>query len=201
MKIKLFLLLSLFSIFFCFSFVSAKSIDYGLNVTSKQGKLEQAFRPVGSDAGGYLVDKLGGVTGVLLSFVGLLFLILMIYGGLLWMTASGNDQQVVKSRNVMVWAAVGIVIVFISFILVQFIGAQLTKPTFDSTSPPGEVPEGSLEEILPSEEGLPPEEEFLTPEQLQCPVCFSDNSFDFDLYSSPACRCCRLGPVSGDCQD
>ncbi|MBI4811909.1 hypothetical protein HY798_00435, partial [Candidatus Falkowbacteria bacterium] len=39
----------------------------------------------------------GQVIGAGLAFIGILFFILMIYGGILWMTAQGNEQQVTKA--------------------------------------------------------------------------------------------------------
>ncbi|MBU4347780.1 pilin [Patescibacteria group bacterium] len=67
-----------------------------------------------------------------LSFLGIVFLILMIYGGYLWMTARGNEQQVEKAKNLLTAAIVGLIIVLaaytISYFVIQMLGEQTLKP-------------------------------------------------------------------------
>jgi len=57
-----------------------------------------------------------------LSFVGVLFLILMIYAGLMWMTAQGNSQQVDKAKDLLINSVVGIIIVFSAYAITAFMG-------------------------------------------------------------------------------
>jgi len=46
-----------------------------------------------------LQDIIGSGTGVILSLIGTLFLIMMIAGGIIWMTAGGNDTRVATARK------------------------------------------------------------------------------------------------------
>lgn len=68
-----------------------------------------------------------GIT-IVLSFVGVLFLILMIVGGLKWMTALGNDAEVAKAKKIITQGIIGVLIVFaaytISYFIVQFFGSK-----------------------------------------------------------------------------
>lgn len=123
------LLLILFFLFFpLFIFAqTGKFSNYGMDITAKQGDASKAFNTDLSNPRGYIVETLGGITGTILSFVGLIFLILIVYSGILWMTARGNDQQIEKSKKTMIWSSIGIVAVFASFAFVQFLGVQLTK--------------------------------------------------------------------------
>lgn len=50
-----------------------------------------------------------------LSFLGVLFLVLMIYGGFLWMTAQGNDTQVEKAQSTIRNAVIGLIIVISAY--------------------------------------------------------------------------------------
>ena len=75
----------------------------------------------------FLQTKAGQIISVVLSFVGALFLILMIYAGILWMTAQGNDQQVTKAKSLMINAIIGMIIVFAAYALTTFIGSQLLQ--------------------------------------------------------------------------
>lgn len=70
----------------------------------------------------FIQTKAGQIIGVLLSFVGVLFLILMIYAGLMWMTAQGNSQKVDKAKELLINSIIGIIIIFSAYALTAFIG-------------------------------------------------------------------------------
>ncbi|MFH2063453.1 MAG: hypothetical protein ABIJ46_04890 [bacterium] len=63
----------------------------------------------------------GGVIGVLLGVVGVVFFVLMIYSGFLWMTAAGNEDQIKKARTLIFQAIVGMVIVFAAYGITEFV--------------------------------------------------------------------------------
>lgn len=75
----------------------------------------------------FIQTKAGQIVGVVLSFVGVVFLALMIYAGISWMTAAGNEQQVTKAKTLMVNATIGIIIVFAAYAITSFIGGQVLK--------------------------------------------------------------------------
>ena len=56
-----------------------------------------------------------------LGIVGVAALIMFIYGGITWMTSLGNSERVKKGRDILVWAAIGIFVVFASFAMVNLI--------------------------------------------------------------------------------
>ena len=64
---------------------------------------------------------IGGVIRAILGIVGSLALALFIYGGFLWMTAAGNAEQVAKGKNTLLWATLGLIIIFSSYALVRFV--------------------------------------------------------------------------------
>ncbi len=70
----------------------------------------------------FIQTKAGQIIGALLSFVGVLFLILMIYAGLMWMTAQGNSQQVDKAKELLINSVIGIIIVFSAYAITAFMG-------------------------------------------------------------------------------
>jgi hypothetical protein len=76
---------------------------------------------------GFLQTKAGQIVGVVLSFVGVIFLVLMIYAGITWMTAAGNEQQVTKAKTLMINATIGIIVVFAAYAITSFIGIQVLK--------------------------------------------------------------------------
>ena len=54
-----------------------------------------------------------------------IFVILMIYAGILWMTAGGNEKQVEKAKNIISRAAIGLVIVVSAYAVTYFIFTNL----------------------------------------------------------------------------
>lgn len=70
---------------------------------------------------------IGQIIGAVLAFVGIIFFVLMIYAGLMWMTARGNEEQVTKAKNLIGAAVIGMIIVFAAYAITAFIGEALTK--------------------------------------------------------------------------
>lgn len=62
---------------------------------------------------------------LILSIVGVLFLILVIYGGITWMTAGGNEEKVTKARQRMTRAAIGLIITISAYVLTTFVLSKL----------------------------------------------------------------------------
>ncbi len=99
---------------------------YGLNTTAGQvGPFRDQMSQQADES--FLQSRVGQIIGFVLSFVGVLFLILMIYAGLTWMTAGGNKEKVGKAKELMINAVLGLIIVMGAYALTAFIGQQLTN--------------------------------------------------------------------------
>lgn len=85
--------------------------DFGLEATRSAAGLESGSIP----------DIIGNMIGVLLSMVGVLFFALMLYGGILWMVARGNQEQEKKALNTITGAIIGIIIVVSSYAITNFV--------------------------------------------------------------------------------
>ncbi|MFH1482039.1 MAG: pilin [Patescibacteria group bacterium] len=72
-------------------------------------------------------EFLGKIINGVLGIVGSLALVMFIYGGLLWMTSSGKADQVTKGRDSMLWAAIGIIVIFSAYALVNLVLTTITK--------------------------------------------------------------------------
>lgn len=66
---------------------------------------------------------------VALSFIGVIFIILIIYGGVLWMTAAGNDDQIKKARTVIIRSSIGLIIVLASLSITWFVFKSIIEAT------------------------------------------------------------------------
>ncbi len=54
-------------------------------------------------------------------FVGSITLALLTWAGALWMTAAGNSEKVDQAKQIFIWTGLGLVAIFSSYILAQFI--------------------------------------------------------------------------------
>lgn len=70
----------------------------------------------------------GTILDFVLSFIGVLFLILMIYGGFMWMTSAGNEERIKTATRVVVSAVIGLVIVLSAYAITRFVGGELLGP-------------------------------------------------------------------------
>ncbi len=70
-----------------------------------------------------------------LGLLGIVTVVIIIYGGFLWMTAGGNDEQVGKAKKWIYSGIIGLVIIFAAYALTQFIFNQIITATTTDTGP------------------------------------------------------------------
>lgn len=97
----------------------------GLNETA--GLVDAFKNQSGADYSSFIQNKTGQIIGAVLSFIGVLFFILMVYAGISWMTAAGNEQQIGKAKSLLMNAVIGIIVVFAAYALTMFIGNEIIK--------------------------------------------------------------------------
>ena len=115
---SLFLFLFSFLAFFSINSCSALTSDptEGLNQTASQ------VPALNKTTTNFIQTTAGKLIGVILSFVGVIFLVLMIYAGVSWMTAAGNEQQVSKAKDLLINSIIGLIIIFAAYAITAFVG-------------------------------------------------------------------------------
>lgn len=68
-----------------------------------------------------IAAALGSYINGLLLLIGLLFMILIIYGGYLWMMAQGNEDQIKRAKLVIISATLGLLVILVARIATEFI--------------------------------------------------------------------------------
>lgn len=68
-----------------------------------------------------LESMAGNIIKTFVSVLGVLFLILIIYAGYLWMNARGNEQQVEKAKNILTQAVIGLVVIMAAYLITDFV--------------------------------------------------------------------------------
>ena len=80
-------------------------------------------------------DSLGGTLGtgsdirdtarrfinIALGFLGVLVVLMVIYGGTIWLTSSGSEENVTKGKHILVWASIGAIIITIAWTIASYI--------------------------------------------------------------------------------
>ncbi|HBK33504.1 TPA: hypothetical protein DEP34_04375 [Candidatus Uhrbacteria bacterium] len=102
--------------------------------------------PSAALAAGALVSPFGGTTDVptivgyiiraILGLSGVLALAMFIYGGILWLTSGGTPSKVTKGRDTLVWAALGLVVLFTAYTLVATVVSLIGTGTITGSTTP-----------------------------------------------------------------
>ncbi|HNW55619.1 MAG TPA: pilin [bacterium] len=66
-------------------------------------------------------DFIARIIRNILGLAGTLTMVMMVYGGLLWMTARGNQKMISQAQKIMIWTAIGLVIIFSSYTILDFL--------------------------------------------------------------------------------
>jgi len=69
----------------------------------------------------------GNVIKYILSILGVLALVMFISGGIMWMTSGGVSDKIKKGRDTLVWAILGLALIFFSYGLLNFILGALQQ--------------------------------------------------------------------------
>jgi len=64
-----------------------------------------------------------------LGFLGVVFLVLILYAGFMWMTAGGNEERVATAKKIISQATVGLIIVITALAVTLFVFKVLTRAT------------------------------------------------------------------------
>jgi hypothetical protein len=138
MSINIKRVLSLVFCFFCFfsivNLAQAANLGNAFKVTDGKNSdpLDTAASRSGYSTSAEKTDILplfSKIINIGLSFLGVLFLLLILYAGFLWMSDQGNEDQVAKAKKIITAAAIGLIIVISSYAISWFIFNVLMTAT------------------------------------------------------------------------
>ncbi|MFA7654277.1 MAG: pilin [Candidatus Magasanikbacteria bacterium] len=78
-----------------------------------------------SNLSGDFSSTISTVVSAILAIVGTIFLIMMIYAGMLWLTASGNSERSDKGKRILTESVIGLVIALSAYAITNFVGSRL----------------------------------------------------------------------------
>jgi len=95
-----------------------------LDETARRGGL---YTPDADGAGRRddVIRIIGNILNAILGFVGIIFFVQVLWAGIRWMTAGGNDEVVKESKSTLKVSVIGIAIALSAFIITNFVLVQV----------------------------------------------------------------------------
>ncbi len=100
------------------------ALGAGVLPASAQVDIGAGLEDVGVGAGlsdRELPEIIGSFIQVFLGLLGIIFLILVLYAGFLWMTASGETEKTDKAKKLLTQAVIGLVIILAAYAISGFV--------------------------------------------------------------------------------
>ncbi len=94
----------------------AHAIDMGMNFARNLGLAERDPR-----------EAAMSLIRLIMTFIGLIAVCIMLYGGFLWMTAAGNEDKVETAKKLIMAGIIGLIIILAAFLIVNFVVTNVTN--------------------------------------------------------------------------
>lgn len=72
-------------------------------------------------------EVVNAVVNVVLSFVGIIAVCVMIYGGFLYMTSNGDSGKAQKAKNVILYGLVGMIVALLAYTIIIFVSRSISS--------------------------------------------------------------------------
>lgn len=69
---------------------------------------------------------IGQIIQAALGLTGSIALVMFIYGGFMWLTSQGNAEKIEKGKQILIWATIGLVIIFFAYTIVNAVISGIT---------------------------------------------------------------------------
>lgn len=76
-----------------------------------------------------LQETIGNLIRVALSFLGVVAVCIVLYGGFKWMTAGGNDEKVGEAKRLMISGLIGLAIIMSAYAIASFVISSVLSAT------------------------------------------------------------------------
>ncbi len=104
----------------------------GATPGSLRGRLQRTAGSAGfdSDTDEYRFARIiGGIIRYATTLIGVILVAQMVYAGYLWMTASGNEEQITKAKNIIKRSIIGLAIVLSAWAISLAVLLRITNAT------------------------------------------------------------------------
>lgn len=106
------------------AFFLSPSFVFAQGIKNIGGPLNAVVTPAGLQDKGEIAPIAGTTINAVLSFLGLIFFALMIYAGMMWMTARGDESKIEKAKGIISAAIIGLVVVVGAYAITAFVTSK-----------------------------------------------------------------------------
>lgn len=99
----------------------AQPLDFGINGDNSAENIGLGNRD--------LKDTVSQIIRIILSFLGILAVIIILWGGFVWMTALGDEGKVETAKKLIVAGIIGIVIILSAYAIATFVINNINNAT------------------------------------------------------------------------
>ena len=110
--------IAVLSLVFALSALPVFALDTGVNYGTALGLGTKDVR-----------EGVMSIINALLGFLGVIAIVIILWGGFRWMTAGGNEEKIGEAKKIITAGIIGLVIIFISYALASFVIQQLISAT------------------------------------------------------------------------
>lgn len=107
-------------------FLTASAFGRAREGLDKIGR-QTGFGPTKTTGDVGLYDKIASIINVALGLVGIAAAIYILYSGFRWMRAGGNDQEIKAAKDGLKNAIIGLAIVLLAYVVVNFVITNVIK--------------------------------------------------------------------------
>jgi len=97
--------------------VHAQGIDLGTNYVTNEINFAQGDPRTAAMS----------LVKLLMTFLGIIAVVIMLYGGFLWMTAAGNEDKVDQAKKLIAAGIIGLIIILAAFLIVNFVVTNVSN--------------------------------------------------------------------------
>lgn len=106
------------------------AVDTGFSDTAKEALSNADFSQISSP------DMIAAnIIKTALSYVGVVFLLVVIFSGFLWMTAAGNEERVTKAKKMITGGVIGMILIFAAYAVTDFVFTSIGAGAPTDTTP------------------------------------------------------------------
>ncbi|MFA6255208.1 MAG: pilin [Patescibacteria group bacterium] len=110
--------LTTLGVIFALTVLPALALETGLNYGTYTGLGTKDIR-----------EGIMNVVNVLLGFLGILAIVIILWGGFRWLTSGGNEEKVGEAKKIITAGIIGLVIIFTAYAIATFVINQLITAT------------------------------------------------------------------------
>jgi len=110
--------LATFGVIFALTVMPVLALDTGIGYGTATGLGTKDVR-----------EGVMSIVNVLLGFLGILAIIIILWGGFRWLTSGGNEEKVGEAKKIITAGIIGLVIIFTAYAIATFVIEQLITAT------------------------------------------------------------------------